>query len=111
MLAFEPRSGRVEFVVDRVALGRVFYEYFGFLCQFSFHRLLHTHHLPSGTGTIGQVVADVPSGLSLNPPHSKKQKKKLTILHTAILQNAHYRVQPKVDKLCVFSFLSSGIVF
>jgi hypothetical protein len=32
-------------------------------------RLLHTHHHPSsGVGTIGQIVTDVPSGLSLNPP-------------------------------------------
>jgi hypothetical protein len=50
---FEPRSGHVGFVVDKVALGQVFSEYFGFPCQFSFHRLLHTHHLSSGAGTIG----------------------------------------------------------
>jgi hypothetical protein len=31
----------VGFVVNKVALGQVFSEYFGFLCQFSFHRLLH----------------------------------------------------------------------
>jgi hypothetical protein len=55
------------FVVDKVALGQVFSEYFGSPCQFSFHRLLHTHHLLSGADTIGQLVADVPSGLSLNP--------------------------------------------
>jgi hypothetical protein len=36
----EPRSGHVGFVVDRVALGQVFCEYFGFPCQFSFHGLL-----------------------------------------------------------------------
>jgi hypothetical protein len=64
---FEPRSGHVAFVTDKVALGQVFSEYFGFPCQFSFHRLLHTHHLSSGAGTIGQLVADVPSGLSLTP--------------------------------------------
>jgi hypothetical protein len=29
--------------VDKVALGRVFSEYFGFPCQFSFHLLFHTH--------------------------------------------------------------------
>jgi hypothetical protein len=34
---FDPRSGRVGFVVDKVALGKVFSEYFGFPCQFSFH--------------------------------------------------------------------------
>jgi hypothetical protein len=45
----------VGFVVDKVALGQVFSEYFGFPCQFSFHRLLHNHpHLSSGAGTIGQ---------------------------------------------------------
>jgi hypothetical protein len=28
------------FVVDKVALGQIFCEYFGFPCQFSFHQLL-----------------------------------------------------------------------
>jgi hypothetical protein len=41
---FEPRSGHVEFVVDKVAQGQVFSEYFGFPCQFSFHRMLYIHH-------------------------------------------------------------------
>jgi hypothetical protein len=51
-----------------VALGQVFSEYFGFPCQFAFNRLLHNHHhLSSGAGTIGQTVADVPSGHSLTP--------------------------------------------
>jgi hypothetical protein len=40
----------------------------------SFHQLLHTHHLSSGAGTIGQIVAGVPSGLSLNPPPTSKKK-------------------------------------
>jgi hypothetical protein len=34
------------FVVDKVELGRVFSDYFGFPCQFSFRRLFHTHHHP-----------------------------------------------------------------
>jgi hypothetical protein len=34
--------------MDKVALGQVFSEHTGFPCQFSFHRLLHTHLL-SGT--------------------------------------------------------------
>jgi hypothetical protein len=55
------------FVVNKVALVQVFYEYFGFSCQFSFHRLLHAHHPSSGSGTVGQLVADVPSGLSHSP--------------------------------------------
>lgn len=37
---FSPKSGHVRFVVDKAALGRVFFEYFGFACQFSFHQLL-----------------------------------------------------------------------
>jgi hypothetical protein len=62
-------------VVDKVIIGQVFSEYFGFPCQFSFHRLLHTHHLPSDAGTIDQSVADVPSGLSLTPPQETNYRK------------------------------------
>jgi hypothetical protein len=68
----------VGFVVDKVALEQAFSEYFGFPCQFSFHRLLHIqHHLSSEAGTIGQLVADVPSGISLTPPQETKKKKKI----------------------------------
>jgi hypothetical protein len=63
------------FVVDKVALGQDFSEYFGFPCQYYLHGLLHTHHhLSSGAGTIGQLVADVPSGLNLTPPQETKRK-------------------------------------
>jgi hypothetical protein len=71
---FDPRSSHVGFVVDKVALGQVFYEYYGFPCQLSFHRLLHTHHLSSGAGTVGKIVADVPSGLSLTSRNYRKRK-------------------------------------
>jgi hypothetical protein len=54
-------------------MGKVFSEYFGFPYQSSFHRLLHTHDLSSGAGTICQLVADVPSGVSLTPPQEKKK--------------------------------------
>jgi hypothetical protein len=64
----------VGFVVDKVALGQVVSEYFGFICQFSFHRLLHIHHHPSCGGTIGQLVADVPSGHPLTPLQETKKK-------------------------------------
>jgi hypothetical protein len=57
-----------------VALGKVFSEYFCFLCQFSFHRLFPVHHLSSGDGTIGQLVADVPRGLSRHNPRNKNKK-------------------------------------
>jgi hypothetical protein len=66
------RSAHVGFVVDTVVVGQVFYEYFGFSCQFSFHRWLHIHHLSSGAATVGQTVAAVPSGLSLTPREKKK---------------------------------------
>jgi hypothetical protein len=56
----------VRFVVDKVALGQIFSGYFGFSCPFTFHQMLHTC-LSSWTGTIGQLVADVPSGLSFTP--------------------------------------------
>jgi hypothetical protein len=51
------------FVVDKVALGHVFSKYFGFPCQFSFSQMLHR---------AGKFVADVPSGLCLNPRNKKK---------------------------------------
>jgi hypothetical protein len=53
-----PRSGHVGFVVDKVALGQVFSEYF----------------LSSEAGTIGQLVADVSSGHSLTPPRETLKK-------------------------------------
>jgi hypothetical protein len=66
----------VGFVVDKVAMGQDFSEYFGFPCQFSFHQLLHSHHhLSPGAGTIDETVVDMPSGLSLTPPGENKKKK------------------------------------
>jgi hypothetical protein len=50
----EPGSGHVGFVGDEVALSQGSSVYFGVPCQFTFHRLLHNHHLSSGAGTIGQ---------------------------------------------------------
>jgi hypothetical protein len=72
----------VGFVVDKVALGQVFSEYFGFPCQFSFHRLLHIHHhhLSSDSGTIGQLMAGVPSELSFTTRQETKKGKNVTLL-------------------------------
>jgi hypothetical protein len=58
----------VGFVVEKVALGQVSSKYF----SFPLHQMLHTHP-SSGAGTTAQLVADVPSGLSLTPPHVKKK--------------------------------------
>jgi hypothetical protein len=68
----------VGFVVEKVEVGQVFSEYFGFPCQSSFHRMLHVHHhhLSSGAGTISQTVADVPSDLSLTPPQKQNRQNK-----------------------------------
>jgi hypothetical protein len=65
----------------QMTLGQVFSEYFGFPCQFSFHRLFHNDNLSSGAGTIGQTVADVPSGLSLNPTQGNKKWHGLSASH------------------------------
>jgi hypothetical protein len=35
---------QVGFVVEKVALGQVFSEYFGFPCQSLFHQILHHNH-------------------------------------------------------------------
>jgi hypothetical protein len=60
------------------SLRQIFSEYFDFLWQFSFHRLLHTRHRPSsGAGRAGQIVADVASRLSLTLPQEIKLKNKI----------------------------------
>jgi hypothetical protein len=44
---FKPGSSHVRFVVDKMALGQVFSEYFGFPCRSSFHKFLYitiTYH-------------------------------------------------------------------
>jgi hypothetical protein len=59
------RSGQVGFVVDKVAPGEVFSEYFGFTCQ-----VLHNHHhLSSGAGTQSS------SGRSTQSPTAQIKKK------------------------------------
>jgi hypothetical protein len=52
-----------------------------FPCQFLSHRLLHTHQLSSVAGTSGQLVADVPSGLSLTPPQGKRNISCRRVIH------------------------------
>jgi hypothetical protein len=64
------RPGHVGFVVDSVALGQAFSEYFGFPCQLSFHRMLQTYL--SRAVIIGHIAADVTIGFSLAPPRKIK---------------------------------------
>jgi hypothetical protein len=91
-------------MVDKVALGQVFSEYFGLICQFSFHRLLHTHHLSSGAGTIGQLVADVPGGLSLTPPQGNKREREREMSE---IQN-EYGNKIKSKMIFIKTFLLDG---
>jgi hypothetical protein len=70
---FDTRSSHVGFVVEKTVLRQVSFEYFGFPCQFLFHQMLHTHHLPSEAGTVGQLMIVVTSGLSLTPPHETEK--------------------------------------
>jgi hypothetical protein len=44
----------------------------------------------SGAGTIGQLVADVPSGLSLTPPQETKKKSKTIIVQPVWYFFVHY---------------------
>jgi hypothetical protein len=82
----------VEFMVDKWALGKGFSEYFGFLCQFSFHRLFYIHHLSSGSCTIGQLVADVPSKLSLIPPQETKKKNNNKLNNMRVRNEYHAKI-------------------
>jgi hypothetical protein len=50
-------SGHVGFVVDKMAVGHVSSEYFGFPCQSSFHQLLHSHHHHLGLVILPKVQA------------------------------------------------------
>jgi hypothetical protein len=80
-------------VVDKVALGQVYSQYFCFSCQFSFHRLFHTHHhhhQSIGVGKKGQIVVEVPSGLSLTQPQWKKKKLKYFAFHCATVYTPNW---------------------
>jgi hypothetical protein len=87
----DPNSGHVGSVVDKVELGQVCSEYFGFPCHFSFHQLLHIHP-SSGAGTIGQLV-DVPSGLSLTPPRGGgiNPKKSLKRAENVLIKKSNHQ--------------------
>jgi hypothetical protein len=70
---FEPRWG-VWFVVDEVALRQVFLRVLRFPLPIVI--LPTAPHSSSGDGTIGQIVSDVPSGVSLIPLQETRKKKK-----------------------------------
>jgi hypothetical protein len=88
----------VGFVVDKVALGQVSSEYFGFPCQSSFHQLLHSH-LSSGAGTIGQKWPQY-KGLSPTPLAIKK-----TLVSTLVRFCNAIFINPKYIRIFFFQQL------
>jgi hypothetical protein len=68
-------SGQVRFVVDKVALGQVFSEYFGFPCQSSFHQILHPHNHP-GQVRLASGRRAKWTQFGLHPPPCVNLKKK-----------------------------------
>jgi hypothetical protein len=75
------RAEHLGFVVDKVILGEVFSEYFGFPWQLSFHQFLHHHNHPG----LAQQAYWWPQcrvdAIGLHPPPF--QSKKLTYVHDA----------------------------
>jgi hypothetical protein len=67
--------------MDKVALGQVFSEYFSFPCQLTCHQMPHIH-IASWAGTIGQLVTDVPNGISLTAPHGERELRVVRNLQT-----------------------------
>jgi hypothetical protein len=74
---FEPVSSYVGFVMDKVALGQVFSEYFGFPCQSSFHQFLRNHHHLSSGASSGRST----KRLSLTPLRIKKNTAYYKMFH------------------------------
>jgi hypothetical protein len=52
----------VKFVVDKVAVGQVFSEYFGFFCQSSFHQIFHPQNHP---GKVLKPAGSVPIAVAM----------------------------------------------
>jgi hypothetical protein len=80
-LAYMTRPGfktwfrHVGFMVNKVALGQIFSEYFGFPCQSSFHQFLHNHyHLSITRGWYNRPV----SGRSTQNPTPLIKKTRLS---------------------------------
>jgi hypothetical protein len=63
------------FVVDKVALGQVFSEYFGFPYQLSFHQILHHNH-PGQVQYANWWPTCRVDPIGLNPPLFKFKKKR-----------------------------------
>jgi hypothetical protein len=70
--------------------------------------MLHTHHLSSGAGTIGQLMADVPSGLSLTLPQEKKSRRSVT---SSVGEHKSHATIRHVDLYVHSSIRLHGVLF
>lgn len=71
---FDSRLSNMRFAVYTMALEQVYCKCLSVLCQFSSQQICQIH-LSLGTGTIRQLVPDVPIAFSLTPPHKTKKNK------------------------------------
>jgi hypothetical protein len=85
----------------KVALGQVLSLYFSFPCH---------HHLSSGNGTLGQLVAGVPSALNLTP-----HKKKISLINAP---KARYELHSREEsfihpaqQVCSVQHCSTSVLF
>jgi hypothetical protein len=69
----------MRFIEDKVALGQVSFEYFGFPCQ-AFHRLLNTPHYPSSGGWYNKPNSGRRTKWALAPSQETKRKTKKSII-------------------------------
>jgi hypothetical protein len=87
-----PLSGHVGIVVDKVALGQVFSEYFCFPCQFSFHRLLHIYHHLHALRYNRLISGRRTKWAQSDPPPHKETKKKKNYLLGHTMSNSEYHI-------------------
>jgi hypothetical protein len=93
-----PRVWQVGFVVDKVASGQVFSEYFGFPCQNrSFHQLLHHHHNHPGQLAEALRRANDPSKSPAVCPRSSNWNETESFIEVVKVQNQAVEPQDKVS--------------
>jgi hypothetical protein len=96
---FNLGSDHVGFVVNKVALWQVFSEYFGFPCQFSFRRLLHTH-LPELVQYATQLQTYPVDSVSPNPQKTAWKVKPLQNQLRKVCKLAEAIMIPLVPRSC-----------
>jgi hypothetical protein len=87
-----------DLMVDKVALGQVFSEYFGFSCQFLFHRLLHT-----SSSIITDWSNRPNSGRRIKWTKSHTHPKKLKTKKKFLSRNRHVIMKAAYFSPCLFS--------